>query len=333
MNSSHTRLSPVHHPLLAKPDRRNHLVRDQPTPIDSPYSHASPVHRKLLEELDRRERVAIRNPPTPMDSSNFQPSLVYQAPLAKANSRNHIVVRDTLSTRDSPNSQPTQGHKTGVDISYSRPPATVRTPDEVPQARQPAVPMSAQHEFRRQDIVRRALGQQRREDGQHVLREMERLEREAQQWKGRCWACIMHDLDPAHDLFSCRNPNNHEARMWYLSMRNRLSYERNSCCFTCGMPQRICDPRARTGPCAYRDVLLPMYAMMLYANLPGSMETPTQDVRRLWRTQLRDNHDINPDDKKAVAVFLSQGVHGWVFTTQLVWAFLKLRGYYQVYHM
>lgn len=194
-----------------------------------------------------------------------------------------------------------------------------------------AIPTEVQYELRQQDIVRRQFGQQGREEGPQALQSMEFLEAEVQRWQERCWVCTVDGDNDDHDLYQCRAPGNEVARRWYLRWRSKISYERGACCFSCGMPQKICRVGLEGGDCTYKYVLLPMYAMMVYGAPQRNLDR-TRTVQGLWARRLQERGvDIGNDTE--VVRFLGRMVNGWADCTELIWGVIWLREQYRAIDM
>ncbi|KAB8226789.1 uncharacterized protein BDW43DRAFT_317551 [Aspergillus alliaceus] len=153
--------------------------------------------------------------------------------------------------------------------------------------------------------------QQREHDSQQRLNK-EFIEGEAGQWMWRCYICITAGRERhEYELIFCRGPRSAIAKEWMRSIRKvGFQFAEFSACFWCYMPQSICQGW-RTGrrDCAYRDVLLPMVAMMLYG--PWA-----ERVQPLWQQRLA-SHGA---DSQVIRFFGQategvQGQHNQLFTS------------------
>jgi late competence protein required for DNA uptake (superfamily II DNA/RNA helicase) len=156
--------------------------------------------------------------------------------------------------------------------------------------------------------------QQRARDAQQWLDE-ELIESQAPQWQRQCYICtIQGHAWNEHDLYSCRGPASQVAKQWMLEIRRKIRYARFTACFRCGMPQSICSGWQVGGgtTCAYRDVLIPMTAAMVYG--PWA-----ERVQPLWARRLQA-FGVDWQDIELVGAFLGQatvgvqGQHNQLFT-------------------
>ncbi|QGA22350.1 hypothetical protein EYB26_010066 [Talaromyces marneffei] len=119
---------------------------------------------------------------------------------------------------------------------------------------------------------------------------VDQLESTLLQWQHRCAVCYMETMDVAmsmHPITACSQPaagivQGHIEQMT-RQMRERRKYARFSCCFTCGVPQAICqryearpDGGWRVIPerqCQFPDVVIPTVISIMHLNPGACAET------------------------------------------------------------
>lgn len=232
-------------------------------------------------------------------------------------------------------SSPTISDSLSASIESQAPYEGVASPAGSPAP--PGIPISVQHEFRRQDQSRTTIGSQWRGQQSSDLIDIEFLEYEVARWKDRCWTCFLSGADDGHELFHCTNAASATARDWYRTNRGQVRYARYSACFGCGMPQTICLSWQTRGSCGYKHVLLPMYAMMVYSSsalVPhGLSRTTIERIQGQWECSLQQR-EINPSDPSQVVQFLGQEApRGSVRQTELVQGFIWLRRAFDRYSL
>ncbi|KAI9034797.1 DEAD/DEAH box helicase [Aspergillus affinis] len=193
--------------------------------------------------------------------------------------------------------QPPRAKRRRTDSIEPPPPTEPPTVDVVERQRQrvQAQRQAAPH------VTRQAI------DAQQWLDE-EIIEREVPPWQRRCYICTLGGHDRyEHELYFCRNPEATRAQAWMQAVRSqRIRYAPYSACFRCGMPQTICrqwdQSVPRRGDCVYKDILVPMTAMMLFG--------PWYDqIQPLWQRRLRQ-HEIDSEDIGQVVRFFGQATDG-----------------------
>lgn len=101
-----------------------------------------------------------------------------------------------------------------------------------------------------------------------------------------------------HDLYGCRAPDSQAARQWMLQVRRQIQYARYSACFQCGMPQTVCPGWEDRTQCAYRGILIPMVAAMVYS-------PQARPIQPLWQDRLAEA-GVDTEELDAVTRFLGQ---------------------------
>jgi hypothetical protein len=143
---------------------------------------------------------------------------------------------------------------------------------------------------------------------------------ECPRWQDHCYICTQQGRDGAsHDLYGCRAPDSQAAKRWMIQVRRQIQYARYSACFQCGMPQAVCPGWEDRTQCAYRGILIPMVAAMVY----GPQARP---IQRLWQDRLAEA-GVDDQDPDAVTTFLGQ--MGRSRHSQLFDIYCWLRGLYR----
>lgn len=163
-----------------------------------------------------------------------------------------------------------------------------------PWPSRPATPLSPREppQWAQADIQARQRGLQAALTEEAIIAECPR-------WLDHCYICTQQGRDGArHDLYGCRAPDSQAARQWMLQVRRQIQYARYSACFQCGMPQTVCPGWEDRTQCAYRGILIPMVAAMVY----GPQARPIQP---LWQDRLAEA-GVDTEELDAVTRFLGQ---------------------------
>jgi superfamily II DNA helicase RecQ len=140
-----------------------------------------------------------------------------------------------------------------------------------------------------QEQQKQAMARQvQRIRGQQAIA-MDQLEPTLLQWQHRCALCYTETTDMAmsmHPIMACSQPaaaiiQGHIEQMT-RQMRDQRKYARFSCCFTCGVPQGICQ-RYEVSPhggwrliperqCQFPDIVIPTVISIMHLNPRGCAE-------------------------------------------------------------
>ncbi|KAI9035034.1 uncharacterized protein KD926_004698 [Aspergillus affinis] len=127
----------------------------------------------------------------------------------------------------------------------------------------------------------------------------EQVAETALQWQDHCYICTLQGRDGAsHDLYGCRAADSQTAKRWMVQVRRQIQYARYSACFQCGMPQAVCPGWENRSQCAYRGILIPMVASMVFGP-----QAPV--IQGLWQQRLQQA-GVDYQDEGAIITFLGQ---------------------------
>lgn len=274
---------------------------------------AAPCRRQVLDQyLDGQQRAGCVADEAPCDQC--RPIQIEDA-IARMREREMAVEghgADQASGR--PISQPAgpqaghhAGQEAGQEAGYQAgpvetPPSRSRSESFASQASslhrpwpsRPATPLSPREppQWAQADIQARQRGLQAALTEEAIIAECPR-------WLDHCYICTQPGRDGArHDLYGCRAPDSQAARQWMLQVRRQIQYARYSACFQCGMPQTVCPGWEDRTQCAYRGILIPMVAAMVY----GPQARPIQP---LWQDRLAEA-GVDTEELDAVTRFLGQ---------------------------
>jgi superfamily II DNA helicase RecQ len=163
--------------------------------------------------------------------------------------------------------------------------------------------------------------------------EIMELEQTLEQWHQQCPICYIQMVDKAvamHPITQCRQAaaeiiNPHVEQM-FQTMKNERKYASFSCCFSCGVPQAICQ-RFETSPhggwrvidgnkCQFPGVVIPMVVSMMHLNSGGCSEAVYQWMKA---------DGVDREQKNQVYTWFGQKVQwGGIEATRLVQIFYQL---------
>ncbi|KAL8991690.1 MAG: hypothetical protein Q9169_007742, partial [Polycauliona sp. 2 TL-2023] len=132
------------------------------------------------------------------------------------------------------------------------------------------------YQQQQREHVRRRQQNQVRQEG----REIEKLQQQLRRWQDRCPMCFTQQRKDRHSLMQCQHEDSRPSQKVYQATRQRIRYERYSCCFQCGLPQGLCqryEQRASQGfwelipgrDCQYSEIALPILIGLMIGSKEG----------------------------------------------------------------
>ncbi|KAJ2760547.1 hypothetical protein H4S06_001669 [Coemansia sp. BCRC 34490] len=118
-------------------------------------------------------------------------------------------------------------------------------------------------------------------------------------WQSHCFICTMQGLrETNHEMFYCKNDDSQDAKAWMLNVQHKVKYDGFCACFRCGMPQSECPGWNNQSRCAYRGILVPTIAAMVYGPQAGN-------IKLLWEEQLTEA-GVDLSDHIAIGKYLGK---------------------------
>lgn len=150
-----------------------------------------------------------------------------------------------------------------------------------------------------------------RQDKERARQDMDMMD-EVVRWRNRCRVCYEHGWNDRHELFHCREPSSQAAQAWMKQVRSQIAYPRNKfvSCFTCHLPQWICQGAVQGTRCRNAGVLIPLVAGMLKGR-------HQQAIQAMWQQWLAER-GVEMNDDRQVIWLLGQPVGSTMRQSQFV---------------
>lgn len=167
-------------------------------------------------------------------------------------------------------------------------------------------------EFERQGQERRVgreeAGRGRREEGLRV----EDLRRFLMKWWKRCGVCEGSGLrGDSHGIGECGREESRRTREYYREVRARMRYEAFGQCFTCGLPQEICEKWEDNGAGRWKRVESKecQYNGALFEGVFGLL-AGYREVGRRWMERMREK-GVEIEKQEVLISYLGRRMEGW----------------------
>ena len=156
-------------------------------------------------------------------------------------------------------------------------------------------------EFRQEQQQREYIRRQRQMQVSHEGSEMEELQQQLRRWHNQCPVCWIQRRDHRHNLMQCSHENSRRAQKVYQDTRQRIRYEKYSCCFHCGLPQGICQRYEQRASQGFWEVIPGMhcqYPNVVMSTLIGLMiENENNIGDRIVQQMQNDGIDSEKDEE------------------------------------
>jgi superfamily II DNA helicase RecQ len=165
-------------------------------------------------------------------------------------------------------------------------------------------------------------------------REVKELVEYFEEWCGKCTLCHWRGgPNPWHRIEECIRDEAHEIQMQLADAIKGIRYEDYSCCFSCGVPQGICDRwdqmeergwwrQKEDGRCQYSGVLIRAVMTMLVEGIDEVVEDTYTWIK---------GFGVDITDRKEVYKWMGQRVEwGGYEATRLTQVFHRLAGQHRV---